>query len=108
MEHVLRVLEYEKMKKQLLEHVASSLGREKIHALRPSTDVTEVEKWQLETAEGVEVLRLKGHIPLGGINDVKAEAKRAQIGGGLSAQELMNISSTLYGGRQLKGFIEES
>ncbi|TSB48002.1 endonuclease MutS2 [Alkalicoccobacillus porphyridii] len=107
MEHVLRVLEYEKMKKQLLEHVASSLGREKIQALVPSTDVEEVERWQLETAEGAEVLRLKGHIPLGGITDVKTEAKRAQIGGSLSAQELMNISSTLYGGRQIKGFIED-
>ncbi|MDQ0208063.1 endonuclease MutS2 [Alkalicoccobacillus murimartini] len=107
MEHVMRVLEYTKMKRQLLEHVASSLGREKVEALVPSVELEEVQQWQEETAEGVEVLRLKGHIPLGGIKDVKTEAKRAQIGGALSASELVDISSTLYGGRQMKGFIEE-
>lgn len=107
MEHVMRVLEYSKMKKQLLEHVSCSLGREKVETLVPSTDLEEIQKWQEETAEGVEVLRLKGHIPLGGIKDVKAEVKRAQIGGVLSATELVGISSTLYGGRQMKSFIEE-
>lgn len=107
MEHVMRVLEYTKMKKQLLEHVSCSLGREKVETLAPSTDLDEIQRWQEETAEGVEVLRLKGHIPLGGIKDVKAEVKRAQIGGVLSATELVGISSTLYGGRQMKSFIEE-
>ena len=107
MEHVMRVLEYTKMKKQLLDHVASSLGREKVEALVPSTELEKVQQWQEETSEGVEVLRLKGHIPLGGIKDVKTEVKRAQIGGALSASELVDISSTLYGGRQMKAFIEE-
>ncbi|WP_088103764.1 endonuclease MutS2 [Halalkalibacter urbisdiaboli] len=105
MKRVLRVLEYEKMKQQLLGHVSSSLGRQKIEALVPSTDFTEVQKWQLETAEGANVLRLKGHIPLGGIFDVKAHAKRAKIGGSLSAAELIEVASTIYGGRQLKKFI---
>ncbi len=34
MKRVLRVLEYEKMKQQLLGHVASSLGRRKVNELQ--------------------------------------------------------------------------
>ncbi|WP_227936653.1 endonuclease MutS2 [Alkalihalobacillus deserti] len=105
MERVLRVLEFEKMKKQLTGHVSSSLGRQKVLALKPSTDKEEVEKWQKETSEGAKVLRLKGNAPLGGITDVVAHAKRAKIGGALAAHELMEVASTIYGGRRLKKFI---
>ncbi|WP_100405052.1 endonuclease MutS2 [Bacillus solitudinis] len=105
MKRVLRVLEYEKMKQQLLGHVSSSLGRQKIEELEPSIQFEEVQQWQFETAEGAQVLRLKGHIPLGGIFDVNAHVKRAKIGGALSASELIEVASTIYGGRQLKKFI---
>lgn len=93
------------MKKQLLEHVSSSLGRQKVESLLPSTDLEEVQKWQLETSEGAKVLRLKGQAPLGGITDVTAHAKRAKIGGALAAHELVEVASTIYGGRRLRKFI---
>ncbi|MEC2071683.1 endonuclease MutS2 [Alkalihalophilus marmarensis] len=106
MERVLRVLEYNKMKQQLQEHVASSLGKQLVHTLKPHVDLEDVARSQKETSEGATVLRLKGHVPLGGIFDVTAHAKRAQIGGALAAGELIEIASTIYGGRQLKKFIE--
>ncbi len=105
-EKVLRVLEYEKMKKQLLEHVASSLGRQKVRELVPSLNITEITTWQEQTYEGTKVLRLKGRAPLGGIFDIRASLKRASIGGMLNASELLEIASTIYGGRQFKKFIE--
>ncbi|MFC0557876.1 endonuclease MutS2 [Halalkalibacter alkalisediminis] len=105
MERVLRVLEFEKMKKQLSGHVSSSLGRQKVTELKPSTDKEEVQRWQQETSEGAKVLRLKGQAPLGGITDVAPHAKRAKIGGALAAHELMEVASTIYGGRRLKKFI---
>ena len=53
-----------------------------------------------------DVLRLKGSAPLGGIKDIRPALKRVAIQAVLSPQELMDIASTLYGGRQLKLFIE--
>lgn len=105
MERVIRVLEYEKMKRQLQEHVSSSLGKQKVNQLLPSVELDEVKRWQNETAEGATVRRLKGHVPLGGISDITAHAKRAKIGGSLSASELIEIASTIYGGRTLRKFI---
>ncbi|KMK74597.1 endonuclease MutS2 [Alkalihalobacillus pseudalcaliphilus] len=107
MERVLRVLEYEKMKQQLSEHVSSSLGRKKVSELKPSIEKEQILIWQKETSEGANVLRFKGRIPFGGIYDVNAHTKRAKIGGVLAANELMEIASTIYGGRQLKKFIVE-
>ncbi len=104
---ILEVLEYNKIIAQLMEHTASSLGKEKTSALKPSIHLEEVVKLQNETDEAAQVLRLKGHVPLGGIFDIKPSIKRTMIGGILSAMECLDVASTIYGGRQLKRFIED-
>ncbi|WP_416827659.1 endonuclease MutS2 [Ectobacillus polymachus] len=107
LERTLRILEYDKVKEQLLEHVSSSLGREKVIQLLPSKDFEEVIYLQDATEEGAFVLRLKGHAPLGGVSDIRPHVKRAKIGSMLHPTELLAISMTMYGSRQMKGFIEE-
>ena len=106
-ERVLKVLEFNKIKEQLLEHVSSSLGKRKADHLYPSSDFDEVVRWQEETDEAVKVLRIKGNVPLGGIFDIRPHVKRAEIGGMLSPHELNEISSTIHASRQMKRFIEE-
>ncbi|MCM3737374.1 endonuclease MutS2 [Bacillus cytotoxicus] len=107
LERTLRVLEYEKVKEQLLEHIASSLGRDKVKGLVPSIDYEEVVEMQETTDEAAKVIRLKGHVPLGGIFDIRPNVKRAKIGSMLSPHELLDIASTMYGSRQMKRFIED-
>ena len=41
-DRVLKTLEFDKIKAQLIEHVSSSLGRDKVEGLVPSTDYSEV------------------------------------------------------------------
>jgi DNA mismatch repair protein MutS2 len=106
-ERVLKVLEFDKVKEQLLEHVSSTLGRDKVKQLLPSSDFQEVVRLQEETDEAVKVLRLKGNVPLGGIFDIRPYTKRAAIGGSLSPHELIQVASTIHASRQLKRFIEE-
>ncbi|MFC7061585.1 endonuclease MutS2 [Halobacillus seohaensis] len=106
-QRILDVLEYNKIIDQLIDQTASSLGKEKALALKPSTQLSEVVRWQNETDEAAQVLRLKGHIPLGGIFDIKPSIKRTMIGGILSSLECLDIASTIYGGKQLKRFIED-
>ncbi|MCM3704504.1 MULTISPECIES: endonuclease MutS2 [Cytobacillus] len=106
-ERVLKILEFNKVKEQLLEHVSSSLGRKKALNILPSTDYEEVIRRQEETDEAVTVLRIKGNVPLGGIFDIRPHVKRAVIGGMLSPQELNQISSTIHASRHMKRFIEE-
>lgn len=106
-QRILHVLEFKKIIEQLNEQAASSLGKEKASTLHPSSDLEEIKQWQRETDEAGQVLRLKGHVPLGGIFDIKPSLKRTTIGGMLSALECLDVASTIYGGRQLKRFIED-
>lgn len=102
----LKVLEFNKIKALLSSHVTSSLGEEKVTQLTPSARFDEVVQWQEETDEAATVLRLKGNVPLSGIHDIRAHLKRAEIGGTLSPQELMQTASTIRASRQMKRFIE--
>ncbi|RFU65939.1 endonuclease MutS2 [Peribacillus glennii] len=104
---VLRTLEFDKIKEQLLSFASSAIGKEKAAQLMPSQDFEEVVRWQEETDEASTVLRLKGNVPLGGIFDIRPHAKRAQIGGMLSPQELMEVASTIRAGRILTRFFED-
>ncbi|MDP4163476.1 MAG: endonuclease MutS2 [Bacillota bacterium] len=103
----LKVLEYEKVKQQLLGHASSALGQEKIIQLAPSTDFEEVVILQKETDEAATVFRLKGSVPLSGIYDIRAQIKRAAIGGVLSPAELIQTASTIHASRQMKRFIQD-
>ncbi len=103
---VLKVLEFDKVKELLKQHVSSSLGREKVDQMIPSTNVEEVVFLQEQTDEASKVLRLKGNVPLGGLTDIRAAVKRASIGGGLNTMELLDIAGTIYAGRQMKKFVE--
>ncbi|EMT46416.1 endonuclease MutS2 [Anoxybacillus flavithermus] len=102
----LHIVEFDKVKAQLASHVSSSLGKEKVEALKPSSRFEEVVRWQEETDEAATVLRLRGHVPLGGIFDVRPQTKRARIGGVLSPHELLDVASTMRAARQLKKFVE--
>lgn len=107
LERTLRVLEYDKVKEQLMEHVASSLGRDKVRSLQPSTDYDEVVRLQETTDEAATVVRLRGNAPLGGVFDIRPNIKRAKIGSVLGPHELLDISSTMRASRQMKNFIED-
>ncbi|WP_208592302.1 endonuclease MutS2 [Gracilibacillus suaedae] len=106
-ERILHVLEFHKIIDQLAEKAASSLGIEKIRNLKPSTDLDQVVNWQEETDEAYHVIRLKGNVPLGGISDIKPSVQRAVIGGILTTHECLDVASTIYGGKQLKLFIDK-
>lgn len=106
-DRVSRILEYDKMKEQLIKHASSSLGKQRVEELTPSYDINEIQRNQDSTFEGTKVIRLKGQAPLGGIRDIRAAVKRAAIGGMLNEMELLDISSTIYGSRRFKSFIED-
>lgn len=106
-DRVLRVLEYNKMKDQLKKHAGSSLGRAEIEQMKPMSSVDDIKHAMKITEETHRVVRLKGQAPLGGIKDVFAHIKRAQIGGVLNAWELLEIADTIYAARRVKTFIDK-
>ncbi|WP_226036480.1 endonuclease MutS2 [Aquibacillus saliphilus] len=104
---IFNVLEYNKIIEMLNAQAASSLGKQRTSILKPSTELEAIIQLQEETDEAANVLRLKGNVPLGGIFDIKPSIKRTVIGGILNPHECLDVASTVYGGKQLKSFIED-
>ncbi|BDH62523.1 endonuclease MutS2 [Lysinibacillus sp. PLM2] len=105
-QRALKTLEYDKIREQVAHYCTSSIGKTQIEQLIPETDYEKVVELLEEMDEGLSILRVKGNVPMGGIFDIRASAKRAQIGGMLSSSELMEIASTIRASRILRNFIE--
>ncbi|MGE8034715.1 endonuclease MutS2 [Lysinibacillus sp. NPDC093692] len=106
-ERALKTLEYDKVRQQVATYCTSSIGKSAVDELVPQTDYEKVVQLLEEMDEGLSILRVKGNVPMGGIFDVRPAARRAQIGGMLSAVELMEVSSTIRASRILRNFIED-
>lgn len=102
----LRVLEFNKVIQLLTNEAQTTIGKELSSQVKPKNALEEVQLLQDETDEAVTIIRLDKTIPLGGITDIREALKRALIGSTLSAAECLNVSTTIYGGRQTKNFID--
>jgi len=103
-----RVLEYNKIKELLKNHITSKLGKELIDELEPSSDYEEVKQSLKETSEALSLIIQRGSIPIGPIYDLSRFLKIAEIGSYLYPGQLLEVSDTLRTARVLKNFIKGS
>src|SRR5699024_2838705 len=99
-------LEYNKIIELVTEHTTFEAGKQLIEQLTPNNRFETVQTLLEETDEALTILRLRGHVPMGGMKDIRPHAKRAQMDGMLSSAELMEISSTIRASRIFRQFIE--
>lgn len=104
-DRALRVLEYYKITKMLSERTVSSLGRNLVESLKPSTDFHEIGARLKETTDAASYLWRKGGPPFGGIHDMRASVKRVDIGSILSIPELLKIGDVLRCSRNVKNYV---
>lgn len=102
---ILTTLEYSKIVEKLKEHAATSIGKEMVEQIEPSTDIDIVKELLQLTDEAFAADRLKGSAPFGGIFNISASLHRARISGTLNASELIEIASTSRGSRRVKRHI---
>lgn len=99
-----KTLDFPKVINQLSKHAVSDLGKEKTHALSPSSDYIEVKDKQEETEDGVKILRMKGGIPLSPFIDIRPHLKRANIGAALNGKEVAQIGKVIKSVREIDQF----
>jgi DNA mismatch repair protein MutS2 len=100
--NALRTLEFPKILDRLSKHASFSAGKELALGLQPSTDIREVVRRQRVTAEARRLQELKPRTGLQGAHDVRSLAEKAERGGILLPEELLNVASTLECARELK------
>ncbi|WP_154958261.1 endonuclease MutS2 [Paenibacillus xylanexedens] len=99
---ILHTLEYRKILNTLIGFAQTSMGKKKAEQLEPNSDLEEVKRLLQQTDEAFTFERLKGSPSFGGIVDITASVKRAEIGGTLNPHELLGISTTTHAARRLK------
>ncbi|SDZ17625.1 endonuclease MutS2 [Thermoactinomyces sp. DSM 45892] len=102
-----KTLEFMEVKEMIKYYSSSNLGKSLIDETEPSDDWQEVSERLHITSEGIELLRLKGDVTLGGIRDIRSCVRRAEIGGLLNEAELLDIGSTIHAGRKIKAMLRQ-
>ena len=106
-EHTLRVLEFEKVVSKLQDQAACAIGREVAGLTYPTTDLETAKRKQQETSEARAILQYEGHIPLGGIADIRHHVERAGIEALLQPHDLLSILGTLQASNRLGAFLQK-
>ena len=103
-EKVLRTLEYNKILDQLTEYAFSADAKSRCQKLRPITDRAQIEQLQQQTSDALSRLFKYGSLSFSGVTDIRDSLKRLEIGGALSAIELLRVCSLLESAKRAKAF----
>ena len=107
-EHVVRVLELDKILERLAEKTSFSASRQLATSLRPSPDPSEVKSRLSLTSEGRWLADNRPELRVAGASDVRPQVERAAMGGILEPSELLDIESTVAAGRRLRSGIPKT
>lgn len=100
----LKILEYHKIIRLLVEKAGSAPGKELCQNLTPMTDIIQIEEAQQQTADAFTRLVKGGRIHFSGNSDIGPSIKSLEIGSSLSAPELMKIAASLACAARAKAF----
>ncbi|MBQ6686561.1 MAG: endonuclease MutS2, partial [Firmicutes bacterium] len=100
-----RVLEYNKIIGLLSDMASSSVTKERIGKLSPMTEPWKIREAQEETTEAVNVIMVKGALPLGGFYDIGGLARVAKKGGTLNMKQLLQVLYNLQAARHAADFL---
>lgn len=103
-EKVLHTLEYNNILDQLTEYAFSADARSRCQKLRPITDRAQIEQLQQQTSDALSRLFKYGSLSFSGVTDIRDSLKRLEIGGALSAIELLRVCSLLESAKRAKAF----
>ena len=103
-EKVLHTLEYNKILDQLTEYAFSADAKSRCQKLRPITDRAQIEQLQQQTSDALSRLFKYGSLSFSGVTDIRDSLKSLEIGGALSAIELLRVCSLLESAKRAKAF----
>ena len=103
-EKSLHTLELPAVLELLAAEAVSAPAKEKVRALRPSTDRFEVKSRLGETTAARTMMVTKGSPGFSGVKDVRSSLARADIGGMLNTRELMDIAGVLGAARTVRAY----
>lgn len=103
-EKVLHVLEYDKIIQKLTDKASSESGKQMCTALKPSIELSEIEKSLQETNDAVNRVFKKGSLIFQKNKNIAGLVKSLEIGCSLTTVELLKIADSLECALKLKNY----
>lgn len=100
-------LQYNELKEMIKAYCVSSLGKDLIDKLEPTSNLKLVDKRLNETSEGRTILDMASYIPLEGIFNIKSIIDNIDKGMVADPGELITICDFLRGSRKIKEFMKD-
>lgn len=101
-----KILEYDKITGMMKEQAGSEMTKSVISELMPFDDIRDVEYGLDETTEAVELITLKGPLPLGNFYDIRDLISLAVKGGSLNMGQLLRVHYDLSTARSVCAFMK--
>ncbi len=93
--HTLELLDFDKIRALVASYAACSLGKDAARRMLPLTDPGAIRHAQALTTEMAEALGAGLSPPMGGLHDIRANVRRAQVGAMLTPEELAEAVEVL-------------
>jgi DNA mismatch repair protein MutS2 len=104
----LQTLEFDKLREGIAIRAASTMGREEILAMRPSSDARVIQTRMQPVVETTHLIAFDDPVSLSRVPDIRPPLQACRIPGAmLSVSELLQIGEVLYGTRRLHGYISK-
>ncbi|WP_246055391.1 endonuclease MutS2 [Pseudalkalibacillus caeni] len=104
-ETAFKMLEFEKIKKELAQFALSELAKGRIEKLSPSTDYSVVRNWLSETTEAKEIIMKSSSVPLHGLQGISQVLKQFNKGIPFRPELIVVIMDLLESGKKLQQFM---
>ena len=100
-------LELDQVLSLLADCAGSSAGKAACVALRPTSDLEDVQMLQDQTSAAYDLCTRKGNPAFSDVRDVSFSLERADRGGSLQPKELLHIAGILRCTRTIKGYVSD-
>jgi len=101
-------LELDHVLERLADCANSEIGKTACRALRPTSDLEDVNNMLAQTTVASDLCAKKGNPSFSGVADVNASLDRAEKGGSLQPKELLKIAGVLRCARNAKAYADEA
>ncbi|MBV9324845.1 MAG: endonuclease MutS2, partial [Chloroflexi bacterium] len=99
MAFAVETLEFDAVRELLARHTSFSASHALALELQPTSQLGEARRRQAATAESLKLPGLRPGLHMGGVHDVRPAVERARVGGSLSAEDLLDVASTVRAAR---------
>jgi DNA mismatch repair protein MutS2 len=106
-EQTFTVLGYDKIREEIAGFALTQSGRVKTREMQPSTNQKQIESWQEEVYEAIEILKISSSVPIHGLEGMEMILKGFYKGVPLRAEQLVLLLSFLETCNKIRRFMKD-